>query len=470
LRYTYRCVVTAAALLIVYAVSDALRRGEPNSTAWALLVAVGAVALATAIAAWSRHGIAISIQVVAVPALAALYLFEWQRPDPLEEQFHFAEHWRLVKSRKASGQPISIQYSPTNLLDHPGFPMPEGDRVFALAPGAANVPTIMCREGARPFAEYVADEHGFNNPPGVWGNPVDIVLIGDSMVYGACVSNRDHFVAQIRKQYPATLNLGVGGIGPLIELAIMREFVPHIRPKYVFYLYDENNDVYHIFGSGASDLAAEQRNPILRHYLADDRFSQRLFERRSEFHAVFKRYLDSVIEQAIERQSSAKLLLNFLGFPLIRAGLPPIKLGLGTLLLGQASAMEPEIDSIALFKTIISKMIRISNDAGAKFVFVNIPGQPTLCNGLDHPMKKSVLDSVAETGVDMVDLEEDYRSLMKAIGRDSIFAIPPCSGHFSERGYKVIGDRLLKYLHRQGDSGSSAALAAKKGIQTGPAR
>ncbi|MFL4980957.1 MAG: hypothetical protein ACJ8FV_21005 [Xanthobacteraceae bacterium] len=450
LRYVYRCAVTVAALVILYAVVDVLRQGEPNPSAWALLAVVGALAVAAAVAAWSRHSVAVSVQTVAIPFLAAVYVFEVRQRDPIDEMLHVSQFWDLVKARQAQG-PISIQYSPTNFLRHPdsGFTLPGGDRVFVVAPGAANVQTIMCREGARPFAEYDADEHGFNNPRGIWGKPVDLVFIGDSMTYGACVANRDHFIAQVREKYPASLNLGVGGIGPLIELAIVREFVPHVRPKYVFYVYDENNDLYFVDAAGTPDLANEYHNAILRSYLTDDRFSQRLYERRPEVHAILKQYLDSVIAQSLETRAPHKLALKFLSLPLTRASLPPITWRLSALLASTAAAAETESDDFELFKKTFTNMLRTSADAGARFVFVNIPAQVTVCNGVNHPLKKPVLDFVAQSGVDVIDLEQDYRDAIRTIGREKIFAVPPCGGHFSELGYKIVGDRLLNYLQMQ---------------------
>src|SRR5215211_677689 len=450
LRYVYRCAVTAAALVILYAVYDVLRQGEPNSSAWALLLLIGALAVAAAISVWSRHSVAISVQLVAIPFLAALYLFEARQRDPIDEMLHVGQFWDLVTARQSEG-PISIQYSPTNLVQHPdgGFTLPSGDRMFPVSPGAANVHTIMCREGARPFAEYDADEHGYNNPRGIWGKPVDLVFIGDSMTYGACVANRDHFVGQVREKYPASLNLGVGGIGPLIELAIVREFVPHVRPRYVFYVYDENNDLYFVDAAGTPDLANEYHNAILRRYLTEDQFSQRLFERRAEVHDLLKRYLDSVIAQALETRAPHKLALKFLGLPLTRASLPPITWRLSALFAGAAAAAEAESDDFELFKKVFAQMLRTSADAGARFVFVNIPAQGTVCNGVNHPLKKPVLDFVAQSGVDVIDLEQDYRDAITTIGREKLFAVPPCGGHFSERGYKIIGDRLLNYLQMQ---------------------
>ena len=58
LRLIYRCIVTAISLAIIYAIFEAVRRGEPNPIAVALLVGVGALAFALAAAAWSRHIVA----------------------------------------------------------------------------------------------------------------------------------------------------------------------------------------------------------------------------------------------------------------------------------------------------------------------------------------------------------------------------------------------------------------------------
>src|SRR3984893_8490666 len=288
-RLTYRCVVTAISLAMIYAVFVVLRQGEPNRVAQGVLLAIGLLPFAVAAAAWARHFVAVYVQLCAIPVLAALYMFELGQRDPLDEMLHTEQFWRLVKTTAVSGQPFTIQYSPSTFARRPngGIDLPSGERVFPLGQ-VADLPTIMCREGARPFAEFEADERGFNNPKGIWGKPVDLLFIGDSMTYGACLPNRDHFIAQIRERFPPTLNLGAGGLGPLIELAQIREFVPKTKPKYIFYMYDENNDLYYLSPTGDADIVWEYSNPILRKYLADNQYSQHIYERQSEVNAALK--------------------------------------------------------------------------------------------------------------------------------------------------------------------------------------
>lgn len=496
LRTVWRGVVTLAAVTILYAAVDALRAGEPNTTARILLYAVAAASLAVAVAVWSRHAVAVYVQLIGIPFLLMLYVLEYRHVSPVDRMLHVEEMWRLVGTRVAQG-PVAIQYSPANYRQNPegGVMLPNGERIYPLG-GVADLPTIMCKEGARPFAEYVADELGFNNPKGLWGKPADVVLLGDSMAYGACLPNRDHFVAQIRERFPATLNLSQGGVGPLIELAFAREFLTQARPKYLFYFYDENNDLY-LLGSGEADLALEYRHPILRRYAEDDHFSQRLYQRRSEVNAAVKTVVDQAIDAGLAHRTPMKTFGRFLGLTSTRASLQPIELkwtsrrehagpavlaslvapalaasragsdgGPGPARIAPAplprmaqlplNPLSPipatsagpmtEAKLMDLFRNVYAKTVQAAKDVGATFVFVSIPAQGTVCDNIEHPLKKQVRKLVAQSGVDIIDLEKDVRSAIVRLGREAVFAVPPCGGHFSEAGYRILGDRVRQYV------------------------
>ena len=126
--------------------------------------------------------------------------------------------------------------------------------------------------------------------------------------------------------------------------------------------------------------------------------------------------------------------------------------------LTESASRDVLVDYFEVFKEIFSKMVQVSTEAGAKFVFVNIPAYQTICDGVDHPWKKRVLDFVRQRRVDFIDLEQDFRNSDKTTGRDELFSVPSCGGHFSERGYKIIGDRLLQYLEIQGALTNSNSL------------
>jgi len=487
LRLAYRLVVTAASMpalgvAVLAMVGDAEAPGRALLTVMAVLIA------SVAIAVWLPYAISTYVQLVALPIIVGVYLFELTRTDPIDQMLHVEKFWQLVKARRAAGTPVTIQHSPSNFLEGNGtLALGDGRSVLPLA-GVPDLPTIMCREGLRPFAEYVADEHGFNNPKGLWQKPVDLAFIGDSMTYGACLPERDHFIGQIRARHPATLNLSNGGIGPLFYLAIAREFLSAVRPKYVFYMYDENNDLYFVNVPGRGDLIAEYGHSILRRYLEDDGFSQRTMERRQEIDDALRQLVDAKIVAGLGARTLGKRVAKLLGLSMTRAGLrPPAAAPTDPLgpqqvealpaalhaqaarphrpLAQQGGAQAPQTavpDYLAIFRMAFAKTIRVAEAAGAKLVFVNIPAQATVCDGATHAWKKPVLDFVAQTGVDTIDLEKDFRNAILQHGREQVFAVPPCGGHFSELGYKAIGDRLLQYLELE-DARKGGELADAPG-------
>src|SRR5207253_2124342 len=116
--------------------------------------------------------------------------------------------------------------------------------------GISNRLTVFCNE-AGDYVKYRSDEHGFNNPPGIWSDgKAEIAAIGDSFVQGTCVPTDQPLVGVIRTEYPGTLNLGMSGNGPLLELATFEEYVTTVKPRIVLWFFFETNDL--------TDLAAER--------------------------------------------------------------------------------------------------------------------------------------------------------------------------------------------------------------------
>ena len=136
-----------------------------------------------------------------------------------------------------------------------------GTEVLPLT-GVANKLTVLCNEGGD-YITYYSDRHGFNNPQDVWDkSPADVVAVGDSFTQGWCVTPNKNFVALIRQRYPATINLGIEGSGPLVALAAIKEYAQSLKPKVVLWFYYEANDL--------SDLDNERRSALLLAYMTRD--------------------------------------------------------------------------------------------------------------------------------------------------------------------------------------------------------
>ena len=161
--------------------------------------------------------------------------------------------------------------------------------------GISNKVTVLCNESG-PWITYTSDEHGFNNPREIWqSGQIDVAALGDSFAQGYCVTSDKNFVALIRRGYPATLNLGMAGNGPLLMLATLKEYLPRLAPKIVLWFYYEGNDL--------TDLQTEKKSAILMRYLKDD-FNQGLLARQSDVDQALTNEIDR--EEASERASASE--------------------------------------------------------------------------------------------------------------------------------------------------------------------
>jgi len=103
--------------------------------------------------------------------------------------------------------------------------------------GVSNSQTILCNENGY-YSIYQSDRYGFNNPEEEWNSKnIEYFLIGDSFVHGMCVNRPDDIASVLRKiSLKNVLNLGVAGLGPIQEYAVLREYIkPNINKILWFY-------------------------------------------------------------------------------------------------------------------------------------------------------------------------------------------------------------------------------------------
>ena len=103
----------------------------------------------------------------------------------------------------------------------------ENKKVIPLS-SISNAATVYCNESGF-YSTYKSDNFGFNNYNDIWKKNKlshNILLIGDSYVHGACVNQNftiTSFLNKKNKNYNF-FNLGMGGNGPLINYATLREY------------------------------------------------------------------------------------------------------------------------------------------------------------------------------------------------------------------------------------------------------
>ena len=150
----------------------------------------------------------------------------------------------------------------------------KGEEILTFSPGISKKVTVLCNEVGN-YVTYKSDRYGFNNPDTEWDNASTyLLLIGDSYTHGHCVPSKENIANQIRAMTgKSILNLGVAGIGPLRELAILKEYASSKKPKNLLWMYYEGNDM--------EDFEVELKNKILVKYLKKN-FTQNLMNYQEE--------------------------------------------------------------------------------------------------------------------------------------------------------------------------------------------
>ncbi|MEE8551187.1 MAG: hypothetical protein V3T08_08040 [Gemmatimonadota bacterium] len=229
--------------------------------------------------------------------------------DAIRRIAPIARHRAVVDQRTSSAGASAVVFPavhPQQFLDIQdlscGVPLRlvsvEGRSYLPLA-GIADVKTVYCR-GDDGWLVFTSDGRGFNNPSSAQDG-ADLVVVGDSFAQGACVPTGASFVDLLRKERSAVYTIGQGGAGPLTELALLREYLPALRPKTVLWVYFAGNDVMRNDSARPSDLDIELRSAILRRYLEEPSFKQDL----ERLHGAIDRELRRQVEGRLRRAGVA---------------------------------------------------------------------------------------------------------------------------------------------------------------------
>ena len=320
------------------------------------------------------------------------------------------------------------------------FPSDSSGRESALVlyplGGISQVTTVHCNE-IGPYLIYRSDEHGFQNPAGLWGlHTLDVAIVGDSFAQGNCVPSEQNAAARIRADFPATLNLGMEGNGPLAELAGIREFLPALHPKQVVWVFCAANDL--VF-----DLPREKRDALLMKYLEPD-FNQGLTDRQGEVDAVLKQRVGALIEeQTMLRRKSQERWDNFQGWLRLRM----LRHSVGLRLTPRNPTEGADLD---LFRRILQEARASVSGWGGKLYFVYLPSQEIFLDEKfvleNEPERQSILKILDELHISLIDL---LPVLQGQSDPNSLYAI--AGAHFNPAGYQLMGKTIAEALQAGAD-------------------
>jgi hypothetical protein len=306
------------------------------------------------------------------------------------------------------------------------------DRERGIMPmgGISTVATVHCNEAGE-WVVYSSDEHGFNNPGGLYHAPLDVAVVGDSFTRGYCVEPELNVAGLIRRIHPRTLNLGVDDSGPLITLATIKEYVAPLEPRVVTWLYFEGNDLY--------DLDREKGSARLLRYL-EPGYDQGLLSVQEEVDRELREYVRAMAPPSPGPTSAARTpgrerpLYRFLALAQLRGKI--------TLLTRPRKQATYPYDR-DLFRRVLVEARDTTMSWGGTLYFVYMTSFQRL-SGSDNvePHRDEVLRTIRELEIPIIDLHEVFRS------HDDPLSFFPyrLPGHYNERGYRAVADAVLPVL------------------------
>jgi hypothetical protein len=390
----------------------------------------------------------LALRLVSVPQIAWWGVNERNRQEVLAlaqkfgMKFDTQSRLQVLKDLSQKGIDAVPVISPSEILKrNPDSTVKSAIRindteVVPLA-GISNRVTVFCNESGE-YTVYNSDRRGFHNPDQVWrSEAVDIVALGDSFVLGGCVESQENFVSLIGKRYPATVNLGMAGDGPLSMLGTMREYLGVFRPKVVLW--------FHFEEAAFSFLEAEFGS-LLRHYM-ERSFSQNLNVRQPEIDKALLHYVGEKAAAEVARQKAAQntdtISLRILSALDFSARLGTLRRYLG---LFAGDRREGNRDILPLFRRILIEANDSARELNARLYFVYLPqweryGNPKLA----FQERNAVLDLVTSLDIPIIDLHPVFQA------HDDPLSLFPLRrmGHYTKEGHRLTAELVLRGLSWQ---------------------
>lgn len=361
--------------------------------------------------------------------------------------FDSRSRYEVVSALLADGIHAVPMTPPSSLIETNDLTF-AGGKLVPLS-GTSNSTTVYCNENGY-TTQYESDRYGFNNPDTVWeSQSLDIILIGDSFAQGACVRPEDDLAGNFRESGLSVLNLGMGGHGPLLELATLVEYANLTESKALIWLYCECNDLYF--------LQLENKYSYLANYL-EAGFTADLYEKQSVIDDAWRTKIEQASIEFKNNTKSELELSDYLTLSNIRHLFKTISAAkrakekrheVWVKNMDKSKLVEDLMThlyydsraSLPLFEQVISRAKNEVEKSGKDLYFVYLPSYERYHYSLET-LQSEVLDIVDRQGIEIINFAEHMDSL-----DDPLSLFPSRNrGHFSPEGYRQLANYIEKNI------------------------
>jgi len=305
--------------------------------------------------------------------------------------------------------------------------------------GPINSFTVSCAEDLQ-YKLIKNDKYGFKNNNIIYKKKIQNFLLGDSYAEGLCENNKNDIAGHLNEKKYYTINFGVTGTGPLISLAILREFGNYFKPKNVIYLYFEGNDL--------DELNYEKEDATLINYL-NDNFNQDYFNKYDDIKSFLIK-AEQETEKIIYSKSKNTFQPNKENkFDILKAHLKDILEinNLRNIFKYKILKKQEEFYDLNLLYKTVEKMNDDTKKWNGNYIFVYVPTWSRYFTKFTKydakiDLKKEIIDNLTLKNIKVLDLTDYFDEI------DSIEQYYPLGflGHYNSEGYKKIAEIIEKSL------------------------
>jgi len=331
---------------------------------------------------------------------------------------------QVINDLRKEGIDAHLKNVPILLSDANGINSKKG-KIFPLG-GIANSTTLLLNEsGFFPIIE--TDEHGFNNPKGLYKKNLDFLIIGDSYAEGDGVKNEENVASIIREKDYQIISLGQNGNGPLLEYASLREYGKYLKPKIVLWMY---------FVNDLGDLKIELESSLLRNYLNDENFTQNLINRQSEIDHALKKYLNNKMSNKNTKNNKKNFsvpdeILQFKNTLSFLNIIPKVFI--------ESRGNVPK----KKFEEILIKSKQLIESWEGKMYLIYLPSYFAYASDNENRFYKYILQTAEKNNIPLIDIHTEV--FLKQNDPLELFALK-MNSHYNKYGYSLVAETILKKI------------------------
>ncbi len=350
--------------------------------------------------------------------------------DPREPEIVFLE-----TKKKISDLSVPFYYS-SLFSNFEIFKKAKINEEFIPLRGPINKKTLSCAEDLN-YKIINNDKYGFKNSNSIYDKKIEVFILGGSFAEGFCYSSDKDISGNLVSENIQTLNLGVATTGPLVSLAVLKEFAQTFKPQNVFYLYYESNTL--------EVLKWEENDEKLIKYL-DQNYSTNYIK---NIHKA-KKFLESIEKESIvfAQAKSDQLQIQSKENKYLKSIQDIIEINILKNRIRNFFNFKKNSYNLKLFNDVINEMKIETEKNGGNFTFVYIPSWDRFFNSSSNlhtiiNLREEIIQNLSNSDINIIDTTNYFSKL------ENLKDYYPLGylGHFNEKGYKKVSDILKEEIY-----------------------